>query len=727
MENIFNEERQYLEHVKKSLKENIEYQKQEMKEIPKRHTNVLQGDSFLVESLMSIAASKLYQLENAQDSPYFGRIDFLADDSNQCAKLYLGKTAIKDETGEFVTIDWRAPICSLYYDSDVGRVSYEAPKGEITGELKLKRQIIIEKGELLDVKDTSIVAQDDVLQHYLNIHADDKMKNIVASIQKEQYKIIKLPLYTNVVVQGVAGSGKTSVALHRIAYLVYNESKNIQESQFLVIGPNKYFLDYISGLLPDLDVSHISQTTFYEIAEDIIGEKIKVSDQNLAIEESIKTGKINKSLSLKSSLKYRDALDKFMQDYIAVHLSKDIKIGDYVLISSEEIKESYSQNFTGNINTTILKIQNGRIQKIKGNYENIYSKITASLLLKLKEYPIGSPERQAVIDEMNIIQKEVKTGCSKTIKSYFKSLLQKPSQIYKEFISNAERYLTGTEEELKELKERTIKNLSKKTVEYEDLAALMYIKLLMDGNTKYQNYKQLVLDEAQDFGIFHFDILRKVFKGANFSIFGDLNQAIYTYRSINNWNLLNKEVFNNSCVLTTLDKSYRTTDEIMREANKIPKQLNLHVSKSLVRHGEEVEYMNTEKLDEISLIVDIIQSYLVKGYKTIAIISKSDLESQNLFKKLQASGVAINYISSKDETYKGGICCVTSYLSKGLEFDATILTNVSKNNYLSNNSLDQHLLYVAMTRALHESKILFNKELTDILNVEHDISLKLKR
>lgn len=717
MPDLIKEEKLYLEYVKKSLIKELEYYKNELKEIPRRYTNVLQGDAFLVESLTSTAATTLNRLEKSQSIPYFGRFDFLEKGSLEIAKLYIGKTSIKGEDGELATIDWRTPVCSLYYDSEIGETSYTAPKGLIEGELKLKRQIIIKDGELINVQEIDLVAQDEILQNYLNVNADNKMKNIIASIQKEQHQIIRMPFRDNVIVQGVAGSGKTSVALHRIAYLVYNESKNINSNQFLVIGPNKFFLDYISSLLPDLEVEKISQLTFYDIAQEVINEKFILSELNSTLESYFATGAISPALAYKSSLEYKSVLDSFINDYLLEHVVKDIKIGDYTIATSDMINDELKNIFSTSINSTLDRFQKRLISNIKNNEEEVYNKATSSLYLKIKKLDADSPERLEIYNKIESIRTEVKTGCQKLIKSHFKKIKTKPFALYRTFISNAEKYIPDSVNfDLKDFKKVTRQNISKKILTYEDLPALMYLNLMFLGNEEYKQYRQVVLDEAQDLGLFHFYVIKQLFDNSSFSIFGDLNQSIHSYQSISNWEELNNNIFELSSKIKTLNKSYRTTSEIMLDANQIPDKLGLHKSDSLVRHGKDVEYYDTEELEIAEVIISKLTEHINDNYNSVGIISKTNEEAKEIANVLTRSGIPVNYISGEEDKYLGGICSLTAYNSKGLEFDCVIITDASNYSYSSDNKLDLQLLYVAMTRALHELTVLHNGKITNVLD-----------
>ena len=226
----------------------------------------------MIESLINMYDDKMRLIYKNMDKPYFARIDFKRDNEKNLEKIYIGKVGVTDEENNIVTVDWRAPISSIYYDSNIGRTKYIAPEGICEGELLLKRQFNIENQKLISYQDVDTVANDELLKPYLSSSADNRLKNIVSTIQKEQNEIIREPLNKNIIVQGVAGSGKTTVALHRIAYLVYNYRDTVKPNQYLVIGPNKFFVSYISNVLPDLDVDNVNQLTYDELCKEYINE-----------------------------------------------------------------------------------------------------------------------------------------------------------------------------------------------------------------------------------------------------------------------------------------------------------------------------------------------------------------------------------------------------------------------------------------------------------------------
>ena len=711
---IREEEQKHLEHTKECIVKEKEKCEKELKEIPKRYTKALQGDAFLVEGLMTIEATRLRRLGLAEDNPYFGRIDFLSDGSNEVTKIYVGKTNISNEYGEQITTDWRAPICSIYYDSNLGEVYYEAPIGIIKGELKLKRQIIIKDGELIDVLNTDLVNNDELLQPYLSVNADNKMKTIIASIQKEQNKIIRMPFNKNIIVQGVAGSGKTSVALHRIAYLVYNINEKVKSNQFLVIGPNKYFLDYISSILPELYTEPVEQNTYFDLVLKEIREKLTLINETDTFNLKNNPNISRKVQNYKSSLRYKNAISKFIEYYINNGIvTEGFYIDNEEIFSKEEVRARlFSSNASHpNFNNTCEYF----LERFKDNINDIYNDLNAKYRKVYINLPKGNPTREEAIKKSNELYKTIKTDGIKLLKKYFKKINLSSTQIYKLFIENINLYDdTLSEEEIQEIRSTTIPALNKKKVSFEDLPALMHIDDLLNGTNN--QYKHIVIDEAQDYGLFHFSILKDKYPNCTFSIYGDLAQSIYSYRSIEDWESVVREIFGDNCEILNLSKSYRTTIEITNNANKILDKMNLNIANPVIRHGEDISFNRDSVSNHYECLLNKIYNFLEKGYKTIAIICKTDKEAALINEKLQSLGLDNKLITSKETNYKGGIFVITSALSKGLEFDAVIINDASNNVYNSESLTDMHLLYVACTRALHELDILYKNQLCEVLD-----------
>ena len=294
--------------------------------------------------------------------PYFARIDFARDGEKNVEKLYIGKVGVMDEDNNNITIDWRAPISSMYYDSNLGRTSYEAPEGTCTGEMLVKRQYEIEDGKLQSFQDVDTVSNDDLLKPYLEASVDNRLRNIVSTIQVEQNAIIREPIAKNVIVQGVAGSGKTTVALHRIAYLVYNNRERINPEQYLVIGPNKFFVNYISSVLPDLDVDNVNQLTYLELCQKSINEKIQLINEEEKLIKSITDMESLEYERFKVSMRFKEALDQYIEQIDkSIVPDEELVIKGYRILPQKIIQKIYNSIGNNIIYNSIEK----KIERVK--------------------------------------------------------------------------------------------------------------------------------------------------------------------------------------------------------------------------------------------------------------------------------------------------------------------------------------------------------------------------
>lgn len=639
------EELEYLDYTIDKYNEVIDDSKlklNNLRELYKHNYEAMLEEKFRLES-------EINSIEKAKSNPYFARIDFKS--KNFLDKCYIGKKGVTDYDNNVITVDWRAPISSLYYNSNVGECKYIAPEGIIEGNLLLKRQYTIEKGKLINFNDVDTVSNDELLKPYLSVSADNRLKNIVSTIQSEQNQIIREDMYKNLVIQGVAGSGKTTVALHRIAYLVYNNRELFKSSDYMVIGPNKFFVSYISNILPDLDVNGVTQNTLDELFLTYMKEDFKINNSLDIIKDTDEVSYYKVSMNMKKDIDYYFEQLEILpnEDFIV----DKIKVLDksYIKTIYEEINKNIFKNIKSRINRLILLLE----KDIDDNFSNISKKYINN-----------------EISHKNI--ENFKSNINNYLKKYFVILNKKPKSIYMDILKN---------------KGIDCSYLNKNQINIEDIPALMYIKYKLSGSNDFDNYRHIVIDEAQDYGEFTFYLLNKLFKNASFSIYGDLAQSLYSYRSIDNWECLEK-IFNNFQILK-LNKSYRTTIEIMEEANKINELLNLDKAIPVIRHGKEVSYTNKEILD----LINEIKS----RYKTIAIITKTQEEANNLYGKLKEK-IKINLINSSNLNYDSDLNILPSYLSKGLEFDSVII--VGENGFDKNNKLEMKLLYVSVTRALHE-------------------------
>lgn len=688
------------------------------------------------EELWKIADMKKIHIRNLKTSvnkPYFARIDFTSDEDGKVSTVYIGKNGVIKNTDIIVT-DWRAPISSLYYDAEIGRCSFEAPNGTISGNMSLKRQFEIELGELQEYFDVDLVSNDELLQKYLNSNNDARLKSIVSTIQKEQNDVIRKKIFDNIIIQGVAGSGKTTVALHRIAYLVYNYMKTIKQNQYLVIGPNPVFLKYIKSVLPDLDVSSVEQCTFEQFAQMYIDENISVNSSDKKVIDNIE-GKNNSDVDkFKCSIKYKKMIDKFLKIYFYSITSKSLMLGNFEVIPQnimreifEGTEEVYSKDLNNKIEITIDRL----CKYIENNYDFITSRYN-NYSFELFKNVQTDEEKNKMRNMFSKDRAELSKNCRSILRKYFNKSKVSTIKLYKLFISSINDYDIYNYNNISELKRKTQKNIKNNSYDFEDLSALIYIKTALGLNKNYERIKHTVIDEAQDLGEFNFYVLKESLPASTFSIFGDLAQSIYDYRGINNWNEVNEVMFSGNGEIVNFNKSYRTTAEIMESADDVLDSIGLSRSDMVVRHGNPVQVSEIEDVNNIpEYIAEKICEYKEKGYKTIAVISKTDLLSNYINKALKMFGINIPNVTANDDLIdeKFRVCTISNQLAKGLEFDAVILNNANEEIYSSNSSLDMKLLYVALTRALHELDIVYSGTITKPLsgNLKKSNMLVLKR
>ncbi len=674
--------------------------------------NMYKNDPINMDRALRESAKRIRKLAQSIEKPYFGRVVF--DENSGIHDIYIGKNTILDGTDVVVT-DWRAPISTLYYDSNIGPASYIAPNGLIEGELRLKRQYNIEDSKLIDYYDVDIVSNDQLLQNYLNTNNDKRLKNIVSTIQGEQNYIIRRPITENNVIQGVAGSGKTTVALHRIAYLEYNYRNGISANQYLVIGPNTVFMDYIKTVLPDLDVNDVNQYTIEMLTKNLLEEEISFTSINNKLNKKINGKDTSTVDKFKGSLIYKQMLEKYMNDlvYDTIH-GGSLDVDEFRIIPQEIILENFEaaykscHNIVGAVNRTVIFLT-AYVENQKDSLKRAMNLRKMNLL----DTVLGNKEESEKIrKKYERLENRLNQKFKNEIVRYFAPLTKKVTVLYSNFINNIESYDFSNYEEIKDLKKSTKENIKNKVYDFEDIAALLYIASQTKDLKEYKKIRHIVIDEAQDFSLFNFDVLKTIFSNSTFSIYGDLAQSIYNYRSISNWEEL-KEVFPDLKQID-LNRSYRTTDEIMKTADLVAKHIGMNQSEDVIRHGKEVEFHDFDMMSAPEHIKKKIEEYREKGYKSIAIISKNDLLTNYINDDLSFIGMQAQNITSASQDYdiKNDVITISNAISKGLEFDAVIINNASEEVYNSESNLDMKLLYVALTRALHEVDVVYDKQLT---------------
>lgn len=709
----------------KRVSDTIEIVKNNIKEYEILYSNLLKGnaDEQYIQNMSKEYSNKLKNLNKAISIPYFARIDFKENNANNERKIYIGKTGILNDKYDVIVTDWRAPIASIYYDGQLGKVKYECPDGIIKGDLSKKRVYTIENSILKDYQDIDITTNDEFLQECLNENSEARLKNIISTIQSEQNKIIRAKMSNPLIVQGVAGSGKTTVALHRIAYLVYTYEKEFNPDEFLIIAPNKFFLDYISNVLPDLGVDYVRQQTFEEFMLENIDANFEINPINVELSNIVnqngKTDLIKKSANFKSSLRFKELIDEFIDKFLKSNLPKgDFKISDIVVFNHDEVIDMFINYFKNNSINDSKKMLTAILQKRVSNIANeLIDRLSEQRKSKLYNIDKNLSDdkvkeiRLEIFKEKEYEMQQLFKGGKKLVLDYLKNFkIEKVLSIYKKIISDKILFDKYVESELYEyILETYKKNIKSKKVEYEDLAPLFYIQNRFFGNINNLKLEHIVIDEAQDLGEFQFYNFKEIVKpNMSMTILGDISQGIYSYKGINNWNKLNQIVFNNKASIEYLKESYRTSMEIMNEANTIINKIvdneNIILAQPIERHGDKIEHWKIDSEDsKISKIYEIIKTHLEAGHINIAVITKDFDESIELHKKLTNYEVDIKLISENLDKYTGGTIIIPSYLSKGLEFDSVI---ISDSNKYSENILDTKLLYVACTRAMHTLDII---------------------
>ena len=713
----------------KKVSDTIEIVKNNIKEYEILYSNLLKGnaDEQVIQNMSKEYSNKLKNLNKAISVPYFARIDFKENKQNNIQKIYIGKTGIFNNDYEVVVTDWRAPISSIYYDGQLGKAEYECPDGIIEGDLSKKRVYTIENSILKDYQDIDITTNDEFLQECLTENSESRLKNIISTIQSEQNKIIRAKMSNPLIVQGVAGSGKTTVALHRIAYLVYTYEKEFNPDEFLIVAPNKFFLDYISNVLPDLGVDYVRQQTFEEFMMENIEENFEIKPINEELSNIVnQKGKIDlikKSASFKSSLKYKELIDDFINEFLENSLPKeDFKVSDIVVFNNDEVIDMFMNYFKNNSINESKKMLTAILQKRISNIaDQLIDKLSEQRKKKLDNIDKDLSEdkikeiRLDIFKETEYEMQQLFKGGKKLVLDYLKNFkIEKVLSIYKKIVNDQILFDKYVESELYEYILGKYKdNIKNKKVEYEDLAPLFYIQNKFWGNINNIKLEHIVIDEAQDLGEFQFYIFKEILKpNMSMTILGDIAQGIYSYKGTNDWDKLNQKVFNNKASIEYLKESYRTSIEIMNEANNIIDKLsdkeNIILAKPIERHGKEVRHFSVKNPEEqIDILYKLLGEQLKDGNKNIAIITKDFNESIELYNKIDKELYDIQLIFENISEYKGGMNIIPSYLSKGLEFDSVIIYDKNKYN---DDVLDTKLLYIAYTRAMHMLDIIILKK-----------------
>ena len=656
----------------------LEYRKKFIEEYRDDEDKVMEyfdHERYVKEEMYRTIDRKLAEFTKLKESPYFGKVNF--EDNGYAEQIYVGRYGLTPE-GSFdaTVVDWRAPVASLFYKGTLGETSYKSPDGEVPVDILARRQIMIKKGKLEGFFDSDVDVKDDILQMILSSNAGEKLKDIVMTIQKEQDEIIREERMKVVVVNGVAGSGKTTIALHRVAYLLYNFREQLGD-KVLILGPNDIFIDYIRDVLPTLGESNVNQQTFAHFAMNEIGLNESVVDFTAYLEEVLKGNEeVINEIKYKAGEEFIAVLDKKCEELENNYFAfESVKFFDEEVVSLDEINELFEKHYKYMpLFRRSQKIKRVIISKLKDKRDELVRNLNAEVKDKLASLS----EEQLTIEQNNIeFQRRLRVreivGELMVQKNNLAHWIDNKNivDIYKEF--------TNTEQ-----------------LSYLDLPAILYMMIKLDGKKTKQDIKHIVIDEAQDYSMLQFIVLKELTGCRSYTIVGDANQRLIKVEEEPAMLKL-KSLFGGFVKNYALNKSYRSTFQIMEYASKL---LDENAIVPFVRKGEyDVEEVNiNDKDDLIDTILETLEDYDDENYDNIAIITKDKEELKKIAPELKKFTKLLAF-DREEVMYRGGKVIVPSYYAKGLEFDGVIIVNFD-------DKTDDLVKYIMATRALHRLKVI---------------------
>lgn len=589
------------------------------------------------------------RLHKLKEIGYFGRIDFRPKEATEKRKIYVGVHNLQDtESKSNIVYDWRAPISSMFYDFELGAATYETHEGTVEGQIDLKRQFRIRNQEIEYMLDTDVTIHDEVLQKELNRASSDKMKNIVATIQKQQNAIIRDEEARHLIIQGVAGSGKTSIALHRIAYLLYRFKETISSEDVLIISPNKVFANYISNVLPELGEESVAETRMEDIADEILEHQIKF--QSFAEQVAELLEKPSEKLIERIQFKSSPELIKKMDAYAVYLENEGFEVHD-IFVKGKPVPDWFiKESFQRYRRMPLLKRFNEVVREI---VENVY---------RFYKIEVQYDDRRAV---------------HQAIRKMFPSYSVK--KLYKGFYEWLER-------------PDLLKKRKGGTYEWSDVFAFIYLKMKLEGLRRRTEVKHLVIDEMQDYSPVQYHVLNRLYPGKK-TILGDINQSVNPFSSSNVDTI--QDIMGLARTMTLL-KSYRSTYEITEFSKRVNPGVQVE---PLARHGEEPQIIRCDSADqEIAQLEELICDFQDSEYQSLGLICKTQPQANAWYEALEDIG-RIQLLSPESVAFGSGIVITTAHLAKGLEFDQVIVPEVTEKNYST--EPDRQMLYVACTRAMH--------------------------
>ncbi|MEO3944793.1 RNA polymerase recycling motor HelD [Gorillibacterium sp. CAU 1737] len=671
-------------------------------------------------------ADRLQKFRRLLPSPYFGRIDFTEMGESVSEPFYIGLASFQDEeAGVFYVYDWRTPIASLYYDHSPGPAAYQTPVTTITGTMDLKRQFVIRSGKLEMMFDTGDTIGDELLQQALSRSADSQMKSIVATIQREQNRIIRDLTHSMLIVQGAAGSGKTSAALQRVAYLLYRHRNHLKADQIILFSPNPMFNSYVASVLPELGEENMLQTTFQEYLDHSLRPRYEVEDSYDQM-EYVLTGREDADyeariagIRFKASEPFLEAIRRYVAKVGAAGLPfRSLEKKGRVYLTASEFSEAFYRLDPS------IKVAN-RMDLTR-----------AWALERLKELEVAERSQDWVTDELDYQDRDryqeayIKNRKrSKEDPSFHDSIREEDllrRLIVKEHFAPLRRFVEKlsfvdlhalyrnlfTDSHLihelaptdqvplawPEISGMTLKRLEEKKLLHEDATPFLYLTELVKGFQTNTQIRHVVLDEAQDYSAFQFEFIKRLFPRARMTVLGDFNQAIFTHSTtLAGETPLTKLYGADQTETIQLIQSYRSTRPIVEFTRSL-----LGDGSSIVpfnRDGEKPQLVYVKDTEaRKQRIMDDIHRLQEEGYETVAILCRTAEESRTAYEEL-AELPSTRLITKDSQSFSKGILVIPSYLAKGVEFDAVLVYDASEGAYASES--ERKLFYTACTRAMH--------------------------
>lgn len=704
-------EEEYLNQTLDIVKRNVENYESEIREMSDQIEEMLQhyhDNDVEVYTQMSNTVtmrdhmqSALKRNQRATKKPYFGRIDFWDETLQKEETLYIGRGGIAKDTTHQVVVDWRAPVANAYYENGLGECSYCAPDGrELPIRLDLKRTYEIDQGKLLDYFDTEVIANDELLTKYLAKNKQAVLGEIIATIQKEQNDIIRKTPYYNIIVQGVAGSGKTTVAMHRISFILYNYAERFRPEDFYIVGSNRILLEYITGVLPDLDVYGIRQMTMEQLFVRLLYEDW--DEQNDSILEN--TAATQGSMDRGTFGWFQD-LTEFGAKVEAERICMDS-----VVLDRRQFVEGLKSGVAGVFDeregepqpTDLVELLSGKairdyVEQTNASVQTKINMLNERLIIKIKDEFLKNGLRYSEKERKAIL---------KEYRGYFGKKIFDISifELYQRF--------------LLEQKEKGYEvSVPEQAYDVYDLAALAYLYKRMKETEVISEAHHVVIDEAQDYGMMAYAVLKYCIKDCTYTVMGDVSQNIHFGFGLADWEELRKLLCSqDGDSFGILKKSYRNTVEISEFATKILHHGSFepYPVEPIIRHGKEVEIMQFPTKRELyEETARRCRAWQKQGLNTIAIICRTPEKAELVARQL---GRLIPVCESDPDkaVFSDGIMVLPVVYTKGLEFDAVLIFDPDKEEYPVD---DGHakLLYVAATRALHELCVLYREELTGLI------------